>query len=106
MALSLNCFLVGDDLDRTFTVEIEKTKNVSIFKDLIKEENPLSLRNVDAKDLDLWAAEFEVDALTKESLNNPLNKRKLSPTTKLSSIFDNIMNDDFLHIIVKAPGTS
>ena len=106
MALSLNCFLVGDDLDRTFTVEIKKTKNVNILKDLIKEKKAPTLNHIAASDLDLWAAGFEVDALTEESLNNALDKRKLSTTTKLSSFFNNVANDDFLHIIVKAPGTS
>ena len=106
MALSLNCFLVGDDLDRTFTVKIEKTENLNILKRLIKEEKAPTLNHIAASDLDLWAAGFEMDALTEELLNNALHKRKLSTTTKLSSIFKNVVNDDFLHIIVKAPGTS
>ena len=31
MSLSLNCFLLRDDPDRIFTVEILKSKNVSIL---------------------------------------------------------------------------
>ena len=106
MALSLNCFLVGDDLDRTFVVDIEDSKKVCNLKDLIKEKKARILNHVDASDLDLWAAGFEMDALTEESLNNALAKRKLSANRKLSFIFKNVVNDDFLHIIVKAPGTS
>jgi Crinkler effector protein N-terminal domain len=38
MLLSLNCWIIGDDPDRVFTVKIPQTKNVSILKKLIKEK--------------------------------------------------------------------
>jgi Crinkler effector protein N-terminal domain len=38
MTLSLNCFILSDDPDQTFTVKILQAKNVSILKDLIKEK--------------------------------------------------------------------
>ena len=44
--LLLNCFILSNDLKSMFTVKIEKTKNVSILKCLIKEENLSSLENV------------------------------------------------------------
>ena len=107
MALSLNCFLVGRDLDRTFVVEIESSKKVSILKDLIKEKNPSSLGNVDVKNIDLWAVNLNLNTLKQDSVDDTVNKKpKLSATKKLSAIFDNVPNDHFLHIIAKVSGTS
>ena len=53
MSLSLNCFLLGDDPDQTFTIEIPKNKNVDIFKDRIKKKKAPHLNHVTASDLDL-----------------------------------------------------
>jgi len=52
--LSLNCFVLGDDADKVFTVKVPKTENVSILKKMIKEENARLLARVDAKDLELF----------------------------------------------------
>ena len=41
---------------------------------LIKEKNPSSFRNVDVKDIDLWDVELNFDTLTKELVNNTLDK--------------------------------
>ena len=46
---SLNCLVEGDNVDKMFTVEVLKTKNISILKELIKEKNPSSFRDVDFK---------------------------------------------------------
>ena len=107
MALPLNCFVVGDDPERVFTVKIPKTDNVSALKDLIKEKKTRILNHVDASDLDLWAAELKVDALTKDLMDKTVEKgKKLSPTQKFSAIFDNVPNGDCLHIIAKPRCTS
>jgi hypothetical protein len=39
----LNCFVEGDQLDQTFPVEVLKTKNVGILKDLIKQKKASDL---------------------------------------------------------------
>jgi hypothetical protein len=68
--LSLNCLVVGDDLKKVFTVEVEKTKNVSILKKLIKEEKAPHLDHVAASDLDLWNISLAKDDVTDEKLKN------------------------------------
>jgi len=52
----LNCFVLGDDEERVFPVEIPKEKNVGILKDEIKKKKAphLDLDHVAASDLDLW----------------------------------------------------
>ena len=62
--LSLNCFLLGDEPDRMFTVKIPKTENVSILKDLIKEKKAPHLDHIAASDLDLWQVSLPRDVLT------------------------------------------
>jgi Crinkler effector protein N-terminal domain len=109
MDFSLNCLLVGDDLDRIFTVKIPKTDNVSILKDLIHRKIRI-LNHVGPRYLDLWAVNLDPHGLTQETVNHhAIDKdRRLTALTKLSSIsiFNNVPNEYFLHILAKAPGTS
>ena len=100
--LSLNCFIrLSDDPKRIFTVEIEKTKNVSILKRLIKEENPSSLGNVNAKDLDLWnvSESFLLRDLGQKDVNIH-ECMELLPSNEISAIFEKISHN-CLHVIAK-----
>jgi hypothetical protein len=99
--LSLNCFLVGDDPDRTFTVEIPKNKNVSILKDLIKEKNPSSLGNVDVKNIDLWHVSFPIDDLSKKptTLGPKLKSEKL-----MSDVFLSELDTNCIHVFARVSG--
>ena len=56
-----------------FTVEVEKTKNVSILKKLIKEEKATLLNHVDASDLDIWNVSIPRDVLTSVKYGENLN---------------------------------
>ena len=106
MSLSLNCLVVGDDPDRTFTVEIPKNKNVSILKDLIKEKKARHFDHVAASDLDLWQVSLPIDGLETELRNiNLAGYPKLSPPSKKLATFFTDVADDCLHVIAKAPGT-
>jgi hypothetical protein len=98
----LNCFVLGDDESKVFTVEVSKDKNVSILKKLIKEEKAHLLSNVDASDLDLWKVCLPVDdpASKRPQIEPPLRINK-----RLSTLWDGDPSDDDLHILIKAPGT-
>jgi len=102
MSLSLNCFILGDNPDRTFTVEIPKNKNVSILKDLIKEKNPSSLGNVDVKNIDLWQVSFPIDDLP--SKNPPTVGPKLRSEKLLSDAFPSDLDTNRIHVVVRVPG--
>jgi len=107
MLHSLNCFILGDDPDRIFTVKVPKTENVSILKDLIKEKKAPHLDHVAASDLDLWQVSFPIDDLETELRNiNLAGYQKLSPPSKKLTTFFTDVADDCLHVIAKAPGTS
>jgi hypothetical protein len=99
--LSLNCFLLGDDLDRMFTVKIDTTETVSILKKLIKEENPSSLGNVDVKNIDLWHVSFPIDDLSKETT---IAGPKLKSEKLLSDVFHSELNTNCIHVFSRVSG--
>jgi hypothetical protein len=108
MSLSLNCLVLGDEPEKMFTLEVEKTKNVSILKDRIKEKNSNSFGNIDSKNIELWKFDLPLDELGEEPVHINLDTcTKLSPSRlKLSSFFKGTVDDEHLHVIAKAPGTS
>jgi hypothetical protein len=96
--LSLNCFVLGDGPNRMFTVKILKTENVSILKKSIKEENSLSLSNVDARNIDLWRVNFPIDDLPSKipmTLGPTLRSEKL-----LSDVFPSELDTNRIHVFV------
>ena len=109
MSLSLNCLIHGHVQEKLFTVKIEKTENISILKELIKEKNSSFLKAVDASDLVLWMVNLRLDELGVEPVHVNLDTYlKLSPRKKLSSFFNGTVpvDDELLHVIAKAPGMS
>ena len=108
MSLSLNCLIHGEVQEKMFIVTIPKAENVSILKDRIKEKMAPRLDHVAAPDLDLWMVDLHLDELGAEPVHVNLDTYlKLSPPRKkLSSFFNGPVDDECLHIIAKAPGTS
>ena len=96
MSLSLNCLIHGENQQRIFTVEVEKTENVSTQRlDREGEGSCAHLGHVDSKNIDLLRV-LTSNWMNSETVLVNLNKcPKLSPHMILSS----------LHIIPKAPGT-
>ncbi|KAJ3499972.1 hypothetical protein NLJ89_g9993 [Agrocybe chaxingu] len=99
--LSLNCFILGDDPDRVFTVEIPKNKNVSILKKLIKEEKAPHLDHVAASDLDLWQVSFPIDDLS--SKNPPTVGPKLRAEKFLLDAFSSELDANRIHVVARVP---
>jgi len=99
----LNCFVLGDNENNVFSVEIAKNKNVSILKDEIKKKKVHLLDHVDASDLELWKVSFPIDG---HPSKKPQTTPSLRPSKRLFTLWDGEPSDDDLHILVKAPGTS
>ena len=100
--LSLNCFIRDDEnRNQIFTVEIMKTKNVSILQDLIKEKQSPRLNHVVASELILSKVSLPVDDDLEESLKNA-EITPLKPLLPLSQVFSSV-KEDRLHIIIQAP---
>ena len=100
--LSLNCFVLGDDLKKVFTVEVQKDKNVSILKKLIKEEKACRLEHIDASDLDLWNVSILFNDDAGERLENIDNLEPLKPLLSLSQAFPHV-EENHLHVVVRPP---
>ena len=100
--LSLNCFVLGDDLKKVFTVEIEETKYVSILKDRIKDKKAPHLNHVAASDLDLWDVSIPIGDNTNEKLENIDSFEPLKPLLSLSQVFPHV-EKNHLHVVVRSP---
>ena len=102
--LSINCLLLGSDSSEVFTVEILKTKNVSILKRLIKEEQSHRLNHVDASELTVWKVSLPVDTIAPElTVDGVKASQKLRSVEKISSIFGEALVDEYVHLLVQAP---
>ncbi|KIL56583.1 hypothetical protein M378DRAFT_200960 [Amanita muscaria Koide BX008] len=104
--LSINCFVLGGDSSEVFTVEIPKTKNVSILKRRIKEEQSHRLNHVDASELIAWKVSLPVDIITPELTVDDIEtcqKAQLHSVKKVSSIFGETLVDEHVHILVQVP---
>jgi hypothetical protein len=99
--LSLNCFVLGDKSNETFTVEVPKTKNVSILKDLIKEKKVPDPDHVSASKLILSQVSLSVDDSLGENLKS-IALTPLNPVLPLSQVFPRV-EENRLHVIVQAP---
>jgi Crinkler effector protein N-terminal domain len=99
--LSLNCFVLGDDPDRTFTVEIPKNKNVDILKDRIKEKRAPQFDHIIASYLDLWQVSFPIDDL--HSKNPPTVGPKMRSNRLLSDSFLSELDINHIHVVVRPP---
>ena len=104
--LTLTCWMIGDNPERTFSIDILVTKTVDSLKELIRAKNPSSLASVDVKDIDLWKVSFPVDDLEKELGDLDLSRhQRLSPSAQKLTKFFTDVEDNCLHIIARAPST-
>ena len=101
--LLLNCFVLGDDLKKVFTVEILETKNVSILKKLIKEEQSPRFDHAVASDLDIWDVSIPMndDACKRPEITID-NLEPLKPLLSLSHVFPHV-EENHLHVVVRSP---
>ena len=103
LSLALNCFLVGDDPNQIFTVEIPKNQNVSIFKDLIKKKKFPQYIQIIASNLKIWRVDLPIPDFLES-----LEKIKLDDTNSLSPV--DVLSEVFLapdrkrvHVIIERP---
>ena len=99
----LNCFVLGDDENKVFTVRIPRNDNVSILNDEIKKKKARLLCHVDASDLDLWKVWLPLDD---PASKQPQAEPPFRVNKRLSSLWGDDPSDDDLHILVKAPSMS
>jgi hypothetical protein len=95
--LSLNCYILGNQLNQSFTVKIPRTENVSTLKKMIKEERSHRLKHIDASDLILSQAPQPEDGQL-----DTVDRTPLDPLLPLSRLFPRV-EENRLHIVIQAP---
>ena len=78
--ITLSCLVVGENPnENAFAVEIDTTKLVSFFKDVIKENQKPFFDNIAPKELKLW----KVDISQTKNLSSSMKKLTLISRTNL-----------------------
>jgi hypothetical protein len=106
--LKLNCFVHDDDPRHVFPIKIARTESVGTLKGSIKDDNPESFHDVDARSLVLWKVTIPVNDSFKENVRKVelRDEDALSPVDRLSKVFLGQPEDGDLHIIVRSPPAS
>jgi hypothetical protein len=52
--LNLNCWVLGDDAQRVFSLKIAKSETINVLKKAIKNEKKPVFDGITADSLDLW----------------------------------------------------
>jgi hypothetical protein len=102
--LHLNCWVHGDDVGQIFQIHIANTESVSTLKEVIKDKNPESFRDVDARSLVLWKVSIPAGHLQKNLANVDIpHETSLSSMDDLVDVFSDEPRRKHLHIVVKPP---
>lgn len=104
MALSLNCYMRGDDCAQAFKVDIDKAKSVSDLKKAIKEEKRPEFDYIPANSLVLWkvSVQFTQNLKNEVEAHNLVDDNKLQPLEDLSGIFSDL-EIKRVHVIIDRP---
>jgi hypothetical protein len=105
-SLNLNCWVLGDDSTRIFSVEIDGDDNVALLKDAIKEEKKPAFDHITAGSLDLWNVSIPIDRDTNiEERVKDLRLHEEKPLWPLKILLKTFidLDEDTLHVVVKAP---
>ncbi len=104
--LSLRCWVVGDPPGHGFTVEISKSKDISILKQTIKKVKKRTFKDADVSDVDVWAVKTPLNHLgvdtTKvesDASGDPLQGLLLGDVDLFKS-----PGAGCLHVVVRKPG--
>ena len=57
---TLNCWILCDNTDHVFPVEISREKSVGVLKDAIKDKKQHRLHEIDADSLTLWKVSLRI----------------------------------------------
>ncbi|KAF8340938.1 hypothetical protein F5887DRAFT_888386 [Amanita rubescens] len=97
--LTLNCWIVGEEMGQIFPVVINDSQYVCDLHRAIKKEKSLALENIDASDLVLWEVSIPKSQWSEEKIREKMKGNPLASTTKLSSIYRTLPQRGHVHII-------
>ncbi|KAI9569501.1 hypothetical protein HD554DRAFT_535796 [Boletus coccyginus] len=103
---TLNCWIRGSDAGEIFHVKISKTEDVATLKEAIKNEAPVTFREVDAHTLHLYKPRNPLPRPYEDNLSKIIlseDGELLEMVDKLSEVFPEQPPKRHIHIIVDAP---
>lgn len=110
------CLIFDDPIEKTFTIDISKNKQISHLKDAIKEKIEHRFEKIDANDLELWKVNISTSDKSKfEQLKTSTSHELIlkdvfggemitDVAKKIKKVFNNSLEKEHIHIIVKPPG--
>jgi hypothetical protein len=105
--LTLRCWIVDDDLARTFKVKVPKSEDVYALKKAIREEQRPDLDNWPANKLDVWAVAIPLtnkEEVVKKAIELVEQKSRQEGWRLLDDINEFKSPDPrHLHVVVKKP---
>ncbi|TFK19282.1 hypothetical protein FA15DRAFT_648623 [Coprinopsis marcescibilis] len=105
--ITLHCLVSGDGADKIFPVDIASNDNVSILKDMIKEELAVLFKHIGAKDMQLF--KVSLPAADAEQARDPGKiegaEQLSSPIHEISEVFQ-VLDERHIHVIVVKPTVS
>ena len=107
--LQLNCWVLDEDSNRIFPVEIDRDKNVGGLKEAIKEKKFPAFDHITADSLKVWNVSIPIDEDTNlQAKVKDLRlheKKSLWALKGLRRIFRDL-NQETLHVVIEAPPIS
>lgn len=103
--LKLSCYVLGDECNNTFKVNINKDATVADLKDAIKEKKRPKYDDIPADLFSVWNSPVRYSLnLKKEAEELRLvDDDSLQPLRILSDIFSSGLYTDYVHVIVNPP---
>jgi hypothetical protein len=103
--LEINCLVQGDDLRNIFPVKIGSHESVGTFKQAIRKGKEPALDHVPADTLVLWKVSIPAESLVRQDPRIlDLDKdHSLLPTNQLSEVFSDALQEEHIHVVVRAP---
>lgn len=103
--LSLFCWVVGDEEDNTFKIEIGKENDVADLKKAIKEDQSPRFDGSPANKLRLWRVSLSYEGFVDNAITMIQGQSSLQPNARLFTEFNGEIVGD-VHIIVQPPPPS
>ncbi|CAG8521809.1 7335_t:CDS:2 [Paraglomus brasilianum] len=102
--ISLFCLVQGKPTEKAFPVDVEKNKTVGHLRKLIWKETQETFKNLDAKDLTLWAVSVPIGDGTVQVDLAQVEKCRLLPRSKIANtISEDDLADEGFYVIIEPP---
>jgi hypothetical protein len=99
--ITLNCFVQRSD--ETFSIEIDRNKNINQLKEAIKEKKRAEFHSVDSEKFKIWKVQIRESSGGLDDLILHDGDQLREGTRKISSYFTDEPLCDHIHIIIKPP---